>query len=163
VKPVPNSRIMKRTLLIIKGHLRPYRSLAIPNMIAPTDLSMRTSVIPQVISLFFLPNCLARSVTVYQVVSYQYRAPIGYTHQRDCEEIKRIQCPRKESHEEKCPLLPVQQSQRRKWIRSVVHRWFQGGDSSSSIFTNRVSDGWIISRQNQWLVLSQGIFVLHYQ
>lgn len=63
-----SSRTMKRKLLTIKGHLRPYRSAAIPKMTDPTDRNMRTRVIPQVISVLVLPNVSARSSTVNETV-----------------------------------------------------------------------------------------------
>lgn len=47
-----------------KGHFRPYRSLAIPKVMDPTDRNMRTRVIPHVISFLDLPKVSARSVTV---------------------------------------------------------------------------------------------------
>lgn len=55
---------MKSKLLTTKGHFRPYLSDASPKVIAPTDLNIRTSVIPHVMSFFVLSNCSARLLTV---------------------------------------------------------------------------------------------------
>lgn len=55
---------MKSKLFTIKGHLRPYLSLAIPNKIAPTDLNMRTKVIPHVMDVADLLNVSLSSSTV---------------------------------------------------------------------------------------------------
>ena len=52
----------------MKGHFRPYRSAAIPNRTAPTDRNMRTSVMPQVMSVVDLPNVLDKPLTVRETV-----------------------------------------------------------------------------------------------
>src|SRR5271156_1491055 len=67
-KPVPSSRAMKRMLFTIKGHLRPYRSAAIPKIVEPTDLNISTRVMPQVIWVLVFLNVWARSVTVRETV-----------------------------------------------------------------------------------------------
>lgn len=59
---------MKRMLFTTNGHLRPQRSDAIPNVMEPTDRSMRTRVIPQVISEIDLSNCLASWEVVKETV-----------------------------------------------------------------------------------------------
>ena len=59
---------MNRILLTMKGHLRPYRSAAIPKIADPTDLNIRTSVMPQVIWVLLLLKVFARSVTVRETV-----------------------------------------------------------------------------------------------
>ena len=64
---------MNMMLLTMNGHLRPYRSEAIPKRIAPTDRSIRTSVIPQVMSVVVMVRSLveklsARSLTVSETV-----------------------------------------------------------------------------------------------
>lgn len=53
-KRLTSSRIMNKTLLTMNGHLRPYRSAAIPKRIEPTDRNISTRVIPQVISVLVL-------------------------------------------------------------------------------------------------------------
>ena len=55
---------MNRRLLTMKGHFRPYLSAASPKIIEPTDLNMRTNVIPHVMSVVVLSNSSARSETV---------------------------------------------------------------------------------------------------
>jgi len=52
----------------MKGHFLPYRSAARPKMILPTLRSMRTNVIPQVISALVLPKVSARFSTVSETV-----------------------------------------------------------------------------------------------
>lgn len=59
---------MKRNWFTMKGHFLPHRSDAIPNMIEPTDRSIRTNVMPQVISVTDLSNDLANSVVVKETV-----------------------------------------------------------------------------------------------
>ena len=76
---------MKRMLLTMKGHLRPYLSAAIPmhsvrlcyikliaeglpNITLPTDRNIRTKVMPQVIWELDFPNCLANCETVSETV-----------------------------------------------------------------------------------------------
>lgn len=59
---------MKRMLFTTKGHLRPQRSDAIPNVMAPTDRSMSTRVIPQVISEMDLSNVSANPEAVNETV-----------------------------------------------------------------------------------------------
>lgn len=63
-----SSRTIKRRLLTTNGHLRPYRSEAIPKATAPTERNMRTRVMPHVMSVFVLPNCSARFSTVSETV-----------------------------------------------------------------------------------------------
>lgn len=52
----------------MNGHLRPYRSDAIPNSTAPTDRNMSTRVIPHVMSVLERPNSLEREETVRETV-----------------------------------------------------------------------------------------------
>lgn len=59
---------MKSRLLIMKGHFLPYRSAAIPNRTEPTDRNMRTSVMPQVMSVVDLSKVLDRPLTVRETV-----------------------------------------------------------------------------------------------
>lgn len=59
---------MKSKLFTINGHLRPYRSAAIPNAMEPTDRNMSTSVMPQVMSVLDLPKSSLKSVTVSETV-----------------------------------------------------------------------------------------------
>jgi hypothetical protein len=60
--------MIKRTLLMTNGHFRPYRSAAIPKVIAPTDRSMSTRVMPHVISFLLTSNVSARFSTVKETV-----------------------------------------------------------------------------------------------
>ena len=53
---------------MMNGHLRPYRSAAIPKIVEPTDLNISTSVMPQVMSLVVLSKVSARSATVNETV-----------------------------------------------------------------------------------------------
>lgn len=48
----------------MKGHFRPYRSAARPNMMDPTDLIIKTRVMPHVICVVDLSKVSARSATV---------------------------------------------------------------------------------------------------
>lgn len=59
---VPSWRTMKR-MLLTKGHLRPQRSDQTPKMTEPTGRSMRTTVMPHVISELVLSNSLASGVS----------------------------------------------------------------------------------------------------
>lgn len=59
---------MKSRLFTTKGHLRPQRSEAIPKVIAPTLRSIRTRVIPQVMSLISLSNSDASCDVVRETV-----------------------------------------------------------------------------------------------
>jgi hypothetical protein len=52
----------------MNGHFLPYRSAAKPKMILPTDRSIKTRVIPHVMSAFVLSNDSANSVTVSETV-----------------------------------------------------------------------------------------------
>ena len=63
-----SSRIINKRLLMMNGHFRPYRSLAIPNKILPTDRNMSTRVMPHVMSVLDLSNVLLRLVTVRETV-----------------------------------------------------------------------------------------------
>lgn len=63
-----SSRTIKSKLFTMNGHRRPYRSLAIPNRMDPTDRNMRTSVMPHVMSVAVLPNSFDRSETVRETV-----------------------------------------------------------------------------------------------
>jgi hypothetical protein len=85
VKPVANSREMNKTLLKMKGHLRPYLSAATPKITDSTERSMRTSVIPQVIPVFVLSNCFAICETVKLTVK---KSKESHVHPRNptCEE-----------------------------------------------------------------------------
>lgn len=79
VDELTNSRTMKSKLLMMNGHLRPYRSLAIPNAMDPTDRNMRTRVMPHVISVAVLPNSLARSLTVRETVKKSKASHVYHT------------------------------------------------------------------------------------
>lgn len=67
-KPAPSSRTTKRSWLTMNGHLRPHRSEAIPKVIAPTDRSISTRVIPHVMSVTDLSNDFASSEVVRETV-----------------------------------------------------------------------------------------------
>jgi hypothetical protein len=98
-KPVPSSRMMNRMLFTTKGHfktvsrkttqnrilvcqlltLRPYRSAAIPNVTAPTERNISTSVMPHVMSVLERSKASAKSVTVKDTVKKSC-ATIGLVH-----------------------------------------------------------------------------------
>lgn len=59
---------MNKTLFAMNGHLRPYRSDAIPKIIDPTDRNISTRVMPQVMSGTDLSKVLDRLVTVNETV-----------------------------------------------------------------------------------------------
>jgi hypothetical protein len=59
---------MNKIIFTTNDHLRFQRSDAIPKIMAPTDLNIRTSVIPQLISGIVLLNVLATSVVVNESV-----------------------------------------------------------------------------------------------
>jgi len=66
---VVSSRVLHAALRRwFTDHFLPYLSAARPKVIAPTDRSMRTKVIPHVIWAFVLPNCSARSPTTNETV-----------------------------------------------------------------------------------------------
>lgn len=55
-------------LFTTNGHLRPYRSAAMPNSTAPTDRNMSTRVMPHVMSVLERPNSSEREVIVRETV-----------------------------------------------------------------------------------------------
>lgn len=67
-KKLTNSKTINNKLLTTNGHLRPYRSAAIPKRIAPIDRSISTSVMPHVMSVLVLPKSSASSSTVRETV-----------------------------------------------------------------------------------------------
>ena len=67
-KPVNSSNTMNSRLLMINGHFLPHLSAASPKVMAPTDRSISTSVMPHVMSALVLLNCLASWVTVSETV-----------------------------------------------------------------------------------------------
>jgi hypothetical protein len=116
---------------MINGHFRPYRSAARPKMILPTERSMSTRVIPQVISnrlvsvrsgsigLTFLgfPEALCKILNC----------------QRYSEEIKGIPGPCEESNQKEQPLFKVQKSQECNGVLYSSHRRFQRGNASCEV------------------------------
>jgi hypothetical protein len=67
-KAVQSSRITNSPKLIIIGHFRPYRSLMVPKISAPTLLNMSVIVIPHDTSALVTPKSFAMSVMLRETV-----------------------------------------------------------------------------------------------
>ena len=119
---------MKRILFTTKGHLRPYRSAAIP--------------IRQV-KIIALGSNVSVSLTEYNTTNgskhqHQGDSPSNlrcrfveflgqlFHGQGNCEEVERVPRPSEERNEEKEPLLCIQKTKKREGIWGLVHGWFEG-------------------------------------
>lgn len=71
---------MNRILFTTNGHLRPYLSAAIPKRIEPTDRNISTRVIPQVMSVMFLPKVSANSAVVSETVKKSKASQVYFPH-----------------------------------------------------------------------------------
>jgi hypothetical protein len=98
---------MKRMLLTTNGHFLPYLSAAIPKMMDPTDLSISTNVIPQVISVFETLNCVAKSPTVKETVKKSNASHDWCVSAQIRKSWKMVTYPCNETNEEESPLASV--------------------------------------------------------
>lgn len=144
---------MNRTRLATISHLRPYlqlcfsvfllqhgadcayRSLRLPEMSAPTDLSMRVTVIPHDTSDGFSLKSVAISVTVAISMDTMEGNINGkqLTAQRDSEEIKGIPGPAQPPDKEKIPLVFVQTPDHCPWIDELRSRRLQRCHSARDV------------------------------
>lgn len=145
--PVPSSSTMNRRLFTTKGHLRPYRSAAMPvplrQLKNPYPLSLPAS------------RTLTKYYSAYRSEHQdQGNAPGDLTRllpkllgqlrhgQGDSEEIKGIPGPGNEGDEEEQPLLRVQQRQELKWVRGFRHGGFEGRQAGCKV----AADGHVLVR-----------------
>jgi hypothetical protein len=126
---------MKRMLLTIKGHFRPYRSAARPKMMDPTDRNISTNVIPHEIWTLVLPKVTARSERVKLTVK-KSKASQDYgklATMRACWGGIGGTYPGKETNEEEQPLFSRKHGNELEGIGSSVHGRLEGRDSSRGI------------------------------
>jgi len=109
VKPVASSRMMKRIKHVIIGHFRPYLSAKLPKMSAPTERSIKVTVMPHVTEDGSSLNSAAISVTVSETVkkSKQHISSTDCLGLVDIVLTERIPHPTKEPGKKHQPLVSI--------------------------------------------------------
>lgn len=107
-------------LLTTKGHFLPYLSAAKPKVIAPTDLNINTSVIPQVISVFETPKSAAKSLTVKLTVK-KSKASHDYLGSAIVLQCGQGTYPSDKTNEEESPLTLVKHHNQLEGIWRLIH------------------------------------------